>query len=257
MSGSFQNAMDSLEREADQPERYCEAFVSVFAIGGAAVSTIGQVLGSETIAATDDVAARLDELQFDLGEGPCWDAMRSAYPVLVPTITDDRPRAVAGLHRVGRQGRREFGVRFPALGRAASFRRSRSVSAEPVTSAMRRPSRPVRWPKSSSRHVLRRALSAIGEDDGDAVSAYSRRLVHQASGVVLAQIDVSADDARLVIQGQAFASSRPMMDVAQDIIDGRRAFHATKEAGSRWRNERRDSAAAARDIREARRHADR
>ncbi len=47
---------------------------------------------------------------------------------------------------------------------------------------------------------------------------------------MLAQIDVSADDARLVIQGQAFASSRPMMDVAQDILDGRLRF--TRE-GSR------------------------
>ena len=37
---------------------------------------------------------------------------------------------------------------------------------------------------------------------------------------MLAQIDVSADDARLVIQGQAFATGQPMMDVAQDILDG-------------------------------------
>ena len=42
--------------------------------------------------------------------------------------------------------------------------------------------------------------------------------------MVLAQLDLSADDARLVIQGQAFATSRPMMEVAQDIIDGRLRF---------------------------------
>ena len=81
-----------------------------------------------------------------------------------------------------------------------------------------------------SRHVLRQALTSIGEEPEETVSAYSRRLVHQASGVVLAQIDVSADDARLVIQGQAFAAGRPMMDVAQDILEGRLRF--TRE-GSR------------------------
>ena len=105
MSESFDEAMDTLEREADEPERYCEAFLSVFPIEGAAVSTIGQVLGSETLAASDPIAARLDELQFDLGEGPCWDAMRSAYPVLVPIIRSTGPaRWPAFTERVVRDG---------------------------------------------------------------------------------------------------------------------------------------------------------
>ena len=49
----------------------------VFPVTGSAVSTVGGFLGSETVAASDEYAARLDELQFDLGEGPCWDAVRS------------------------------------------------------------------------------------------------------------------------------------------------------------------------------------
>jgi len=103
-------------------------------------------------------------------------------------------------------------------------------SAEPVDLSDTQTQQAGAMAEVVSRHVLRRALTSIGGDENEAVSAYSRRLVHQASGVVLAQIDVSADDARLVIQGQAFASSRPMMDVAQDILDGRLRF--TRE-GSR------------------------
>ena len=75
-----------------------------------------------------------------------------------------------------------------------------------------------------SRHVLRRALSEIGEDSEEGVGAFSRRLIHQATGVVLASIDVSADDARLMIQGQAFAAGMSMMAIAQDILDGRLRF---------------------------------
>ncbi len=73
-----------------------------------------------------------------------------------------------------------------------------------------------------SRHVLRRALASIGEDPEGGIGAYSRRLIHQASGVVLAQIDVSADDARLVIQGHAFAAGQ--------IDDGRGAGHPRRAA---------------------------
>jgi hypothetical protein len=79
-----------------------------------------------------------------------------------------------------------------------------------------------------SRHVLRRALTAVGRDEDDTGvdvgNAYSRRLLHQATGMVLAQLGISADDARLVIHGHAFAASRPVMDVAQDVLDGRLNF---------------------------------
>ena len=37
--------------------------------------------------------------------------------------------------------------------------------------------------------------------------------------MVLAQLRLPADDARLVIQGHAFATNRSMMDVASDIVN--------------------------------------
>lgn len=52
-------------------------------VEGVAISTLGDVLGSETVSATDPRAECLDEFQFDLGEGPCWDALLSNSPVLV------------------------------------------------------------------------------------------------------------------------------------------------------------------------------
>ena len=230
MSESFDVAMETLEREPDEPERYCEAFVSVFPIGGAAVSTIGQVLGSETLAATDPIAARLDELQFDLGEGPCWDAMRSAYPVLVPAIRATGPaRWPAFTESVVKDGVSSV-FAFPLSIGPLRFGAVDLYSTDPVILSDAQAHQAGAMAEVVSRHVLRRALNSIGVEESDAVSAFSRRLVHQASGIVLAQIDVSADDARLVIQGQAFASSRPMMDVAQDILDGRLRF--TRE-GSR------------------------
>lgn len=224
MSESFDVAMETLEREPDEPERYCEAFVSVFPIGGAAVSTIGQVLGSETLAATDPIAARLDELQFDLGEGPCWDAMRSAYPVLVPAIRATGPaRWPAFTESVVKDGVSSV-FAFPLTIGPLRFGAVDLYSTDPVILSDAQAHQAGAMAEVVSRHVLRRALNSIGVEESDAVSAFSRRLVHQASGIVLAQIDVSADDARLVIQGHAYAASRSMMDVAQDIVDGRIDF---------------------------------
>jgi hypothetical protein len=51
-------------------------------VTGAVVSTLGDPLGSETLSASDERAARLDEIQIDLGEGPCWQALSTRRPVL-------------------------------------------------------------------------------------------------------------------------------------------------------------------------------
>src|SRR5215204_6429482 len=92
MSGSFVMAMDALERSAENPAGFCRPFLDVLPVSGASVATVGDLLGSETLSASDGLAARLDELQFDLGEGPCWDAMSSGRPVLEPDVIG-RPRS--------------------------------------------------------------------------------------------------------------------------------------------------------------------
>jgi hypothetical protein len=223
-SEAFDGAMEVLAREPDRPEVYWEAFLSVFPVRGAAVSTIGELLGTETVAASDAVAARLDELQFDLGEGPCWDAMRAAQPVLVPAIRASGP----GRWPAFTESALKHGVMslfaFPLTVGSLRFGAVDLYSLDPVELSGPQARQAGALADVVSRHVLRRALNAIGADDGDTVTPFSRRLVHQASGVVLAQLDISADDARLVIQGHAFATSRPMMEVAQDILEGRLRF---------------------------------
>src|SRR4051812_5606330 len=86
MNDRYASALKTLSESADRPAAFARPFVDVLPVSGAAVSTVGDVLGSETLSATDDLAARLDELQFDLSEGPCWDAIHGRLPVLEPVM---------------------------------------------------------------------------------------------------------------------------------------------------------------------------
>jgi hypothetical protein len=224
MSGSFEIEIEALERSPDRPERYCEAFVTLFPVSGASVSTVGQLLGSETLAASDALSARIDELQFDLGEGPCWDAVRSAAPVLAPALQVSGPKRWPAFTQSAVQDGVGSVFAFPLVVGPLRFGAVDMYSSAPVRLSSTQTRQAGALAEVVSRHVLRRALSAIGEDPDEGISAFSRRLIHQATGVVLASIDVSADDARLVIQGHAFASGKPMMTVAQDILDGRLRF---------------------------------
>lgn len=218
---AFTSALDAVERAAEDPQSFCWPFIETFPVSGAAVSTLGELLGSETVSASDAIAARVDELQFDLGEGPCWDAMHTARPVLVPDLRDRPPAA------------------WPAFSAGIADQQVRSLFAFPLLVGSLRVGAVDLYALDSidldsaqtklagamaaevGKHVLRRALNVIGGEYDDTGNAHSRRLIHQATGMVIAQLRVPGDDARLIIQGQAFAASRPMMEIAQDIVEGR------------------------------------
>jgi GAF domain-containing protein len=219
---ALSSALDALEGES--PAGYCWPFLSMFPVSGATVSTVGEVLGSETLSASDDLAARVDELQFDLGEGPCWDAMSLARPIIEPDIRQARHRwpafsAAILEHQVASL------FAFPLLVGPLRIGAVDLYSSDPMTLDSKQSRQATTMASALGRHVLRRALSAVGGDYDEATTTpYSRRLVHQATGMVLAQLRIPGDDARLIIQGQAFAVGRSMMDVAQDIMDGRLEF---------------------------------
>jgi hypothetical protein len=196
-------------------------------ISGTAISTIGDLLGTETIAASDDVAARLDELQFDLGEGPCWDAIRLRRPVLEPDLRSQP----AGTWPAFRPAAVDAGVRalfaFPMLIGPLQIGAVDMYSRDPLMLDGSHAREASRLADEAGRLLLQRALTALDPDDSlDDGNPFSRRVVHQATGMVLAQLDVSADDARMVLQAHAYATNRSMMEVSREVLDGRLDFSA-------------------------------
>jgi hypothetical protein len=83
---SYESLRAALHVESASITHVAESFVHLFPVSGAAVSTLGDLLGNETLSSSSTLAKRIDELQFDLGEGPCWDALALARPVLEPDL---------------------------------------------------------------------------------------------------------------------------------------------------------------------------
>jgi hypothetical protein len=227
----FAQAVRELGGEFPTDRELGRSFVDLFPIEGTAISTLGDLLGSETVYASDAQAARLDELQFDLGIGPCWDALSTGRPVLEPDLRE-HPRAL-----------------WPAFSEAAVADGVGSLFAFPMLVGSLRIGAVDMYSRGAmtldrvqtrqaasltdlvGRQVLRRALiRASVEDPDEPESPFSRRLIHQATGMILAQLDISAEDARLVIQGHAFATGRSMMDVSRDVVAGVLDF-TTEDAG--------------------------
>src|SRR5690349_19759764 len=77
---AFTAAKRALSFAFERKTNLCEPFLSVLPVTGASVSILSP--GQSTVNSSDATAAWIDELQFDLGEGPCWDAVASRRPVL-------------------------------------------------------------------------------------------------------------------------------------------------------------------------------
>jgi hypothetical protein len=209
----------------DEPEAtLCAPFTRSLRISGVALSTLGDLVAPETVCASDRNAAHLDEMQFDLGEGPCWDAVNTQRPVIETDVRD----APVGLWPAFIDAIQQTPVRamfaFPLtlgplrVGAVDLYRKvPGALDEEEYAKAMG-------LADTAARLVLRRILLSLSESPETARPEYSRQQFHQATGVVIAQLGVSADDAALIIRAHAFSTGRSVQEIAEDILAFRLDF---------------------------------
>jgi ANTAR domain len=205
-------------------ERLCRASVAITGATGVSLTIAYTAPHRVTLCSTDDVSARLEDLQDVLGQGP-------------------GPAA----YRTGAQVRMDIGPgperdeRWPAFaGAAEDAFANLHIIAVPI------------HPNSEVLGVLTYYQSELAprglEDDemqflADAVGAAllehpdalvadsggpwsSRAQVHQAAGMVIAQLGVTADDAMALLRAHAFAHGTTLGQVAALVVQRQLDFSA-------------------------------
>jgi hypothetical protein len=223
----FRAASEALRDPGGRVSELAHPFMHLLPVSGASVSTFGPLLAAETISATDERALRVDELQFDLGEGPCWDALAARRPVLEPEFAPTHTAWPAFAHAI-RDEQISAIFAFPLVFGPFEIGAIDLYSTTPVALTVEQQRQTTALSAIVSRIVLRHAVGAA-DAEADSTSAFSRRLIHQATGMVLAQLQTTPDSAYLIIQARAFAESRPMRAVAEDILERRIVFTALPE----------------------------
>ncbi|MGY4856761.1 GAF and ANTAR domain-containing protein [Cryobacterium sp. AP23] len=223
---AFSAAARDLSMAFERRTSLCRPFLRALPVTGAAISTLGPTFGSETVCASDTAAARIDELQFDLGEGPCWDAMAARRPVFAADLSRDSSRWPLFGEALDRSQAGAL-FAFPLVLGALNIGAVDLYNTRPGPLSDAQIADATALSGICARQVLRRSIAALpahdAEDDGPA-EGFSRREVHQATGMVLAQLGVSASDAILVINAYAFARGRTVRAVAADIVARRIDF---------------------------------
>lgn len=225
---AFEHARRELISAHETGGDLCAPFLSVVPATGASVSVLAGSKGQTTVCASDPTASRLDELQFDLGEGPCWTAMTSRMPVIGSSDTID-PRWPMFSDAISSDALGSAVESMLALPMAIGQMEIGAIDLYSTSKAefdLERLPGLTELARITAFQVLRRILSEAQSDADDAtsVSSGSRREVHQATGMILAQLDVSADDAALLLKAKAYSTGRPVRDVASDVVDRRLDF---------------------------------
>lgn len=175
---------------------------------------------SAILAATEGAARVIEELQFSLGEGPCVESVNTGRPVfhgdLASTAGQLWPGFTPGALDAGVAAVFAFPLQVGAIALGA-LDLSRDA-AGPLKEVDVREAMALAGAATALLLHLQ-LFSAPGDVHVDlADSLVDRAVVHQASGMVSVQIQAGLADALTVLRARAFASGRPIVDVARDVV---------------------------------------
>ena len=187
---------------------------------GAGIMLMSEEVSRGSVCTTDPVSALIEKLQFELGEGPCVDACHLDRPVLEPDLARPAtPRWLAFTTPALRAGARAvfgFPLRVGAVhvGALNLYRdRPGPLDDEQHADAL------VMADVAARAVLLLQADAPPGEIAAElGVGADFEYVVHQASGMVAAQLGVTVGVALVRLQAYTFGNDRPLADVARDVV---------------------------------------
>jgi hypothetical protein len=198
----------------------CSACRSTVGVSGAGIMLMFDETIAGSLCSTDAISARIEELQFTLGEGPCIDAFHHDRPVVEPDLAaPTSPRwvafapsaVVAGAGAVFgfpvRTGTARLGAMNLYNGRSGPLTDDQYQDALVLA------------------EIAAQVILAVqaGLPPGQLAAELEatsdlRYVVHQAAGMVSVQLNVSVTHALIRLRGYAFSAQRSLSEVAEDVV---------------------------------------
>lgn len=208
--------------------RLCQVCVDVTGVTGAGIMLMAGDIPRGSVCTTNSVSAVIEELQYDLGEGPCVDAYNQDRPVSEPDLA--RPATPRWLAFTGPAvdvgARAVFGFPLQVGAVRLGALNLYNDRAGPLTDDQQADA--LIMADVAAQAVL--LLQADAPPDTVAVelerNANFQYVVHQATGMVAAQLEVTVSQALIRLRAHAFGNNRSLTDVARDVVDRRLRFDA-------------------------------
>ena len=207
--------------EGSLVDAVCLTAVAAILVDGAALTLLtGE--RQDPVCVHGAFASEGEELQLSLGEGPWVDAFEAGELIEVTDLASHEGRrwpifsegmAKAGAGSLASFPLRIGGARFGALTlyRSAHGELTSDQVADSYVIAQ------------LAAHLIVAAQARIGGDlvISEIETGFARKeAIHQATGMIMAQLSIGAEDALARLRGAAFAAQRSALDLATDIVAG-------------------------------------
>jgi GAF domain-containing protein len=213
---------------AKAPAQICEICVQMLGVNGASISMVDEAGTRAMVCATDKISSQIEELQFTLGVGPCADAMAFSSPVLIDDLsnpddyaTERWPTFLTAVQALGVCAIFALPLRIGAInvGALDLYRLEPGpLDSAHLTAAL------MAADAAALALVQHHAGGPAHLDEDLGRSSMAEVQVHQATGMVQAQLGVSTDEAFVRLRAKAFALGRTIYAVAIDVVERRLRF---------------------------------
>jgi hypothetical protein len=202
-------------------KRLCEVCADVSRMGGAGIMMMSGDIQRGSLCTTNKVSALIEELQFSLSDGPCLDAFHDQQPVLEPDLAHPRNVRWMAFSEAALEagvgaifgfpisiGPAKLGAlnlyRHEAGGLTGEQHRDCLILADIVARSV----------------IMMQARATPGQLAQEFEAGADFELeVHQASGMVAAQLGVTVGQALIRMQAHAFGNNRTLRSVACAVVD--------------------------------------
>lgn len=225
--------MDGDLGAATLPELLCRRCAEELGVTGVGMALMTGDGHQGVVAATDGPARVMEDLQFTLGEGPCMDASAAGSPVLQPDVATTgvarwhgfAPAVLdAGIAAIFAFPLQVGGIRLGVL----------DLYRDTVGNLDDRDLADALSYADAAVLVLLHLQNQMEPGDGlhpqlaDALG--NRPEVHQATGMISVQAVVGLTEALLLLRAHAFATDRPILDVARAVVRRKLRFDLDDKA---------------------------
>jgi hypothetical protein len=200
-------------------DRFVVLCVDMLSVTGAVIAVIGDGQHRGAVAVSNPAYGAVDDLQFSLGEGPCIAADGSAGPVLEPDLAlavGQWPAFVSAAVGHGVRAAFAFPLRMGAV-HVGVLSLYRDTPGDLDGTDL--------WDAITLSHI---ATHLLLELEADLVSGMlpvrlaemvdHRAHVHQATGMVTAQLEADVATALIRLRAFAWSRDRSIDDVAADVV---------------------------------------
>jgi hypothetical protein len=216
-------------------KRLCEVCAEVTDMSGAGIMLMAADVAQGSLCTSNELSDLIEQLQYGLGEGPCVDAYNQDWPVLEPDLVHPEtprwlafaPAAVAGGVRAVFGFPLQVGsVRLGALNLCSD--RAGPLSDDQHADAL------VMADIAAQAVLVMQGSEPSGELASElGAGADFHYVVHQAAGMVAAQLEVSVREALVRLRAYAFGNECSLTDVAKQVVDRRLRFDDPNREGDR------------------------